>query len=309
VPSSRPWVKALAFLVILATQAGVVALVFAAPWSAVTTESVFFAASSPTTWDEQDPAVELHGRFYYPPSYDPESEVEYPGVLLFHGAGRTLEDNHRWALELASRGAVCLGIDFRGHGDSGGDFNLADGTTYNVTFGDANGAYRHLLGAARVNSSRVAALGHSLGGGASYFLAVTERVNRVVLFYPGSAYVLGSTPLYELSAPPGTRGLILQSLDDDCGRCNPDYTRQIVGTNPGIEVTWFDGDGHGMGTHYWQYVDLSIAWLTSELCLREPPLSSPQLGLVVGFGFILLDCSLAVVSLRRSRGPPQGLPG
>ena len=94
-----------------------------------------------------------------------------PVVLLFHGftgsrhempvAGTREGVFSRTARLLAQSGYASLRIDFRGNGDSDGDF--AD-TTYDAQIADATEAIRQMAHDQRVRGDRLAVLGWSQGG-------------------------------------------------------------------------------------------------------------------------------------------------
>ena len=93
--------------------------------SAVQTQNFFIHPSDPINWTQQDPTIQLQTRMYFPPFFS--SQNHYPGIFLFHGVTRSLEDNDYFARQLAQEGVVCLAISFRGHGLSNGTFPVDDG--------------------------------------------------------------------------------------------------------------------------------------------------------------------------------------
>jgi pimeloyl-ACP methyl ester carboxylesterase len=95
-----------------------------------------------------------------------------PAVLLCHGlSGHKVEDGRlfvRLARALAADGVVSLRFDFRGSGDSDGDF--AD-TTIERQLDDARAALHRLVGAPGVDTVRIAVLGLSMGSIVASLLA------------------------------------------------------------------------------------------------------------------------------------------
>lgn len=88
-----------------------------------------------------------------------------PGVVFFHGFTGSKVESHRlfvkMARALAGAGFVVLRFDFRGCGDSGGDFSTM---TISRELADARAALGYLRGRAEVDRSRIGVLGLSMGG-------------------------------------------------------------------------------------------------------------------------------------------------
>ena len=69
--------------------------------SAVQTQNFFIHPSDPINWTQQDPTIQLQTRMYFPPFFS--SQNHYPGIFLFHGVTRSLEDNDYFARQLVRR--------------------------------------------------------------------------------------------------------------------------------------------------------------------------------------------------------------
>jgi dienelactone hydrolase len=107
-----------------------------------------------------------------------------PGIIMCHGFTGHKAETHRLfvkaARELASHGLVALRFDFRGSGDSGGDFREM---TVSREIEDAGAALDFLVGRPEVKPERVGALGLSLGGCVAACLAGRDaRVKALVLW-------------------------------------------------------------------------------------------------------------------------------
>lgn len=193
---------------------------------------------------------------------------EHPAVVLFHGLTRSMADLDEIARKLGDLGYICLTIDFRGHGKSTGEFPFNDPGQYNVSFYDALGAYMFLSNISAVNNSYIYSFGHSMGGGAALFLALENFTRGFCVWYPASAYVLRNAPLYSyVSDSPIFHGYIIQGTEDECTRCNPEYTQLFVdNNNPNVELKWIEGGKHGASPLEWPiYVDSTINWFKNEL--------------------------------------------
>ena len=185
----------------------------------ITTSEVFFNSSNPFNWEQEDKTIQLHGRWYFPRGIQTTEHLSanrnIPIVFMFHGVTRTLEDNDYFARLLAGMGISTFSIDFRGHGLSNGTFPKDDGTQYNLTFGDALGAYRYVVSKLDITKDRLLVHGTSLGGGASLFLALSGLVPQFLVWYPATAYLMGNIPLYmQNGSDPLFMGLILAGTAD-----------------------------------------------------------------------------------------------
>lgn len=238
--------------------------------ASVTTEDTWIHPSDPLDWSVENATIQLHGRLYKPPFYDPGST--YPSILLFHGVTRTLQDLDDTARRLAMMGCVCLSISFHGHGQSTGSFPLYDGARYNESFGDAAGAYRWLRGQPFFNPARVGAVGQSMGGGAAIYLALQGLAPVFVAWYPATAYMYVDKPLFEYSSTsPAFKGFIIQGTLDTSSRCLPNYTQHFVDGNPGkVDLFWVEGGIHGATSiDYPLYVEKTTSWWATTWQLSD----------------------------------------
>jgi alpha/beta superfamily hydrolase len=236
----------------------------------VKTEDTWIYPSDPIDWTAENDTVQLHGRVYMPPFFNPSSK--YPSILLFHGVTRTLQDLDDTARRLAMKGCVCFSISFHGHGLSGGTFPLSDGARYNESFGDAAGAYRWLQAQPFFDSARVGAVGQSMGGGAAIYLALQDLAPNFVAWYPATAYDYLDKPLYEYTSTSSAfEGLIIQGTLDACSRCLPNFTQHFVDGNPGkIDLYWVEGGVHGAtSVDYPLYVEKTTTWWGATWQLQD----------------------------------------
>lgn len=114
----------------------------------------------------------------------PLHATKVPAVLMCHGFAGTKVGRYRLYVRLsealAAAGIASLRIDFRGCGDSEGQFI---DTTFNGQVADALAALHYLVDEAGVDSERIGILGRSLGGPVAIVTARHfSKVKSVVLW-------------------------------------------------------------------------------------------------------------------------------
>jgi uncharacterized protein len=112
--------------------------------------------------------------------YLARGEEPKPTVLLLHGCPG-LEKNLDLAVRLRDRGWNSLLFHYRGCWGSAGRYDLR------TVPRDVTAAVDYLVGCARVDSGRIAVLGHSMGGWAALVTAATEPRLRAVAVYGAPA--------------------------------------------------------------------------------------------------------------------------
>lgn len=116
-----------------------------------------------------------------------------PGVVMCHGFTGHKAETHRLfvttARDLAAHGLAVLRFDFRGSGDSAGEFR---DMTISREIEDARAALRYLADRPGVDATRLGALGLSLGGCVAACLSGRERLQALVLWaavaHPGRIF-------------------------------------------------------------------------------------------------------------------------
>ena len=95
----------------------------------------------------------------------PLTKSPYPAVLICHGLGGHKVGKHRLYVHLANRlasiGIAALRIDFRGSGDSEGEFI---DMTINTEVSDALKALEFLKNDSHIDKNKISIFGRSLGG-------------------------------------------------------------------------------------------------------------------------------------------------
>lgn len=114
----------------------------------------------------------------------PKYTTNLPGVIICHGLAGT-KSNRKfvdWSRFLANKGIASLRFDFSGHGESEGEFEKL---TIEKEAADLACAFGFLSKQKRINSSKIAIIGHSLGGTvAAVFQAQCQKANALILLAP-----------------------------------------------------------------------------------------------------------------------------
>lgn len=133
---------------------------------------------------EKPVVLENHGQQMMGVLHLPEKEGPVPAVALYHGFTGTKVGPHQIFVKMAralhAMGIAVVRFDFRGSGDSEGDF--AD-MTVTGEISDAKKILDFLEGLPEVDAQRLGILGLSMGGAVAATVAGTdERVKSLVLW-------------------------------------------------------------------------------------------------------------------------------
>ncbi|MEM2303546.1 MAG: alpha/beta fold hydrolase [Candidatus Bathyarchaeia archaeon] len=125
---------------------------------------------------------ELVGILHLPDDLKPEEKT--PGVVMFHGFTGNKTEAHRLFVQVARKlcksGFTVFRFDFRGSGDSDGEF---EDMTLPSEVDDAEAALTFLIKQRRVDKRRVGVIGLSMGGRVATILASKdERVKFAILY-------------------------------------------------------------------------------------------------------------------------------
>ncbi len=158
------------------------------------------------------------------------------GILMCHGFTGHKAETHRLfvgaARDLARHGLVVLRFDFRGSGDSGGEFR---DMTVSREIEDAVAALDYLSSRPEVDSDRVGVLGLSLGGCVAACLAGRDdRVSALALW----AAVAHPARIRERLASAFGEDDVLDMEGWELGRA---FLDDVLGVEPLQEVRGYDG--------------------------------------------------------------------
>jgi hypothetical protein len=142
-----------------------------------------------------------------------------PGVILCHGFTGHKAEAHRLfvtaARDFANHGILTLRFDFRGSGDSGGEFNEM---TVSREIEDAKVALDYLAGRPEADPNRLGVLGLSLGGCVAACLAGRDQRLRALVLWAATATpkrlrdrfvtAIGDRQLFDMDGWPVGRGLL-----------------------------------------------------------------------------------------------------
>ena len=240
----------------------------------------------------------LFGMLHMPPGPGP-----FPAVQLFHGFTADRNEHHfllvKAARALAAAGFVVQRFDFRGSGESEGDFNQV---TIEGEISDALAARAWLAGHPAVDSTRMGVCGISVGGAVAACLAGrTRNVPALVLWAPvgdparvfsqaGSgggvapAPVEGGMDIGGLIVGPGMIAdvLRLRPTAEVCGHAGavlviqgtadqtvPPYNGEMYRKALGERCTlvWIEGADHTFSRTWWEreVIGLTVAHFSSQL--------------------------------------------
>lgn len=120
----------------------------------------------------------LSGLLYIP---EETSDKKFPSVVIFHGRGSSKKRYMDRGEALANKGILTLVFDFRGCGESDGDFN---NQTIAMGYEDAVAGYGFLRNHSMCDKNRIGVLGGSFGGHMAALLSSKFEIKSLVLTAP-----------------------------------------------------------------------------------------------------------------------------
>ena len=114
--------------------------------------------------------------------FSDSDSLKKPGVLLLHGWMSAQDRMYEIAGLLATEmGAVCLTVDLRGHGKTGGDLEPLSRKDF---LDDVLVAYDYLASQENVDATRMGVIGSSFGGHLAALLTARRGLSWAVLHVP-----------------------------------------------------------------------------------------------------------------------------
>ena len=166
----------LVFIICLAVLVGAVVL------ASLTQEGFGSVSVSNVTYTNFN-GILVRAKLLKPLSASPSNPV--PGILYIHGYQNNRETSDPYCIELARRGLAVLEIDAIGRGNSGIPGRLDD-PDFDPTYGGKT-SLAYLKSLPFVDSQKIGLMGHSLGAGMVYTLAVNDP-SAGALVISGFAY-------------------------------------------------------------------------------------------------------------------------
>lgn len=144
--------------------------------------------------ERQSIVFENEGQRIFGISHIPLTPGPHPAVLICHGLGGHKTGKFRLYVVLsemlARNGIASLRFDFRGSGDSEGDFS---GTTLESEVSDATAALNKLLTLPGIDTSRIGLFGRSFGGTIALMIAKSSSIIKSIAtwapLYSGDQWV------------------------------------------------------------------------------------------------------------------------
>lgn len=125
----------------------------------------------------------LYGMLHTPDA--PAPATGWPSVVVLHGfTGNRIEGHRNFVLlarKLAERGVACLRFDFRGSGESQGDFSEM---TVSREVQDVQAAFEYMRRQPGIDPERVMLLGFSMGGLVAALSLASVNPHRLALWSP-----------------------------------------------------------------------------------------------------------------------------
>ncbi len=114
-----------------------------------------------------------------------QGDQKYPCVVFLHDYASDRIGEHRILVKtaryLCNNGFACLRFDFRGSGESDGDFS---DITLETEISDAKAAVEFARSQTLIDPDRIALLGESLGGSIAICIAAEAKIASLVLWAP-----------------------------------------------------------------------------------------------------------------------------
>lgn len=234
------------------------------------------------------------------PNADRKERKTRPGVILYHGFTGTKVEPHRLFVKMAERlsdmGIVALRFDFRGSGDSEGNF---EDMTFGGEVSDALRSCEYMLEHESVDPERLGVIGLSLGGAVAacvtgryaklrstalwsavadldFFNRIADELGEIESYDRGGNIVgrgfidglAGYTPYNEVVAPKSP----VLVLHGDADASVPvehayKYVESLKKANSPHRLHIVEGADHTFNSHPWEteVIEATAAWFRETL--------------------------------------------
>jgi esterase/lipase len=163
-------------------------------------------------------------------------------IILLHSLRRSKDDYKTLAEALYERGFGVIALDFRGHGESEGNWNSFLPQDYNNMVFDVLAA-REYLKQRQANYKKLAIIGSSIGANVALRFAATQPdVKTVILLSCGIEY--HGISAIQFIGDYGSRPLLIATSEDDqySAESSEKLSKQATGV---VELIKFHSAGHG----------------------------------------------------------------
>ncbi|MDJ0762296.1 MAG: alpha/beta hydrolase family protein [Myxococcota bacterium] len=203
--------------------AACLAILVGAQWVAWLVQTDFGSVEVTNVFFKNRFGRQVRAKLFRPHAAAPGNPV--PGVVFVHGYQSVRETGDGICIELSRRGVVALSIDALGRGNSDLPGQDPEALDFDDTFG-ARAALAYVKSLPFVANDKVGMIGHSLGGGMSFKVALKDPTVRALVVM-GYAYTTEVTP-----ALPRNMLMIIGSYDEFRDRMTGarDIAREWMGT-------------------------------------------------------------------------------
>ena len=162
----------------------------------------------------------------------------WPGVIMCHGFTGTKVEPHRLFVDAARRfarhGLAALRFDFRGSGDSAGEFREM---TVAREIADAKRALDFVSARAEIDASRLGVVGLSLGGCVAACLAGADERVKALALWSATAH---PDRIAERTVPAAEDGEVIDYNGLELGR---EFIEELPRVQPLVRVAKYAGPG------------------------------------------------------------------
>ena len=204
---------------------------------------------------QAEDGVRLAGTFYPPESDSPP----VPGVILLHMLWSERSAWEDFAVQLNEAGYAVLAMDFRGHGETGGEVD------WEKAVQDVGHTWSYLKAIESVDDERLAIIGASIGANVALTAAAIEpKVGTVVLLSPGGNYAGVKT--HDPMVDYGERPVLIAASEQDTYAAESSLRLAELAAGD-AQLIMYPGSGHGtiMLDREADLRGLIIAWLDEHL--------------------------------------------